>query len=1070
MFGGALLVLGALPGTSWATSSTQPQSQFDVPRKLGSLKTEPVPTPPNLSDYVQDNAAAIALGKAFFWDQQMGSDGKTACATCHAQAGADVRTKNTISPGVLGGSTNWQGKGPNYQVTAADYPFHRLVDTDDTDSVILSDTNDVTGAEGQFDRTFMLPGIPLTLTKGADYCTSQSDPVYKVGNLNVRRVTGRNAPSVIDAAYNFRNFWDGRANNNFNGDNPFGDRDPNSAIYIANSTGALQATHVSIPFSSLASQAVGPPGSAFEMSCDGRIFPNMGRKMLLAQPLGQQLVDPNDSVLGPYAASRTKAGSKGLSTTYIQLVQKAFKPQYWSSKQLTIIGTGATISPSMLFSDLITLAAPPNVIVPNTQAVQVKAQVTIPDNKYTQMETNFSLFWGLAVQMYEDTLIANDSPVDQFFDGNKAALTPTQFEGMAVFENQGKCMNCHGGPETTNAAVAKVTSARLERMKMGDFGFGVYDDGFYNIGVRPTSEDAGVGGKDPFGNPLSEVALCEQQLSAGKTCDPAVLNIVGRQNENLSPSPLDQYERTAVHGNFKVPGLRNVELTGPYFHNGGQATLRQVVDFYSRGGDFAQANMADLDSDIAPIGLSEQEKNDLVDFLMGLTDERVRWERAPFDHPALCLPSGSPGTATSVTADPANPGQAADSSTCLPAIGAGGRTTAQGPLKPFLGLDPHTPAPVFGAPVPAGTDPNALSTAAADDKGLGTTAALFAAPPELGAAPAATLYSWGNTSPQGMVLINGRLWVGDHVMGLCELDSAPDTLHAINADDCDPNGVVGSPGQPAFDSINNFVYVPDNSVKSAGVWRLTYHPDTSTVDSPILLDPGLAGLKADALAIGPDMNGVPNGALYVGSLRDGGIRRINNVLDPNPRNQWIDVIAQTTDGRGINGSMAFLGNDLYLPENRGMTVIHNAPQCFSFTCFPEMVNIPGMIFANSVATDGVDKVYVATNVGAAAAVRRGGALITQAEIYRYSASSGSAVLFETQGMNPGGSAATEDCSETCTRPADPWTVPGQPTGLFFILGLYYDQPTGTLYIGDDPLAGKRFGSGHVWTVNAAQVP
>jgi hypothetical protein len=48
-------------------------------------------------------------------------------------------------------------------------------------------------------------------------------------------------------------------------------------------------------------------------------------------------------------------------------------------------------------------------------------------------------------------------------------------------------------------------------------------------------------------------------------------------------------------------------------------------------------------------------------------------------------------------------------------------------------------------------------------------------------------------------------------------------------------------------------------------------------------------------------------------------------------------------------------------------------------------------------------------------------------------------------------------------------VPGQPTGLFFILGLYYDQSTGTLYIGDDPLAGARFGSGHVWTVNAGAV-
>ncbi len=40
----------------------------------------------------------------------------------------------------------------------------------------------------------------------------------------------------------------------------------------------------------------------------------------------------------------------------------------------------------------------------------------------------------------------------------------------------------------------------------------------------------------------------------------------------------------SVRGAVKTPGLRNVELTGPYFLNGGQATLDQLVDFYSRAG------------------------------------------------------------------------------------------------------------------------------------------------------------------------------------------------------------------------------------------------------------------------------------------------------------------------------------------------------------------------------------------------------------------------------------------------------------------------------------------------------
>ncbi|MFL5247337.1 MAG: cytochrome c peroxidase, partial [Myxococcales bacterium] len=54
-----------------------------------SLKTLQVPEPPNLAAFVKNRAAAIALGKALFWDQQVGSDGVQACATCHFHAGAD---------------------------------------------------------------------------------------------------------------------------------------------------------------------------------------------------------------------------------------------------------------------------------------------------------------------------------------------------------------------------------------------------------------------------------------------------------------------------------------------------------------------------------------------------------------------------------------------------------------------------------------------------------------------------------------------------------------------------------------------------------------------------------------------------------------------------------------------------------------------------------------------------------------------------------------------------------------------------------------------------------------------
>jgi hypothetical protein len=94
-----------------------------------------------------------------------------------------------------------------------------------------------------------------------------------------------------------------------------------------------------------------------------------------------------------------------------------------------------------------------------------------------------------------------------------------------------------------------------------------------------------------------------------------------------------------VDGAFKTPGLRNSVLTGPYFHNGGMATLRQVVQFYNRGGNFCSFNIKDMDPSIQPLGLTEEQEEELVSFLTSLTDERVVYQKAPFDHPELRIPA-----------------------------------------------------------------------------------------------------------------------------------------------------------------------------------------------------------------------------------------------------------------------------------------------------------------------------------------------------------------------------------------------------------------------------------------------
>jgi len=73
-----------------------PVAAADNTGGLKPLSSVQVPLPSNLNDFVVDRPAAIWLGKALFWDQQAGGDGMQACASCHFQTGADVRTTNTI--------------------------------------------------------------------------------------------------------------------------------------------------------------------------------------------------------------------------------------------------------------------------------------------------------------------------------------------------------------------------------------------------------------------------------------------------------------------------------------------------------------------------------------------------------------------------------------------------------------------------------------------------------------------------------------------------------------------------------------------------------------------------------------------------------------------------------------------------------------------------------------------------------------------------------------------------------------------------------------------------------------
>lgn len=72
---------------------------------------------------------------------------------------------------------------------------------------------------------------------------------------------------------------------------------------------------------------------------------------------------------------------------------------------------------------------------------------------------------------------------------------------------------------------------------------------------------------------------------------------------------------------FKTPGLRDVAFRAPYFHDGSAATLEDVLDVYDQGGASYMRDMPNLG--IQPLGLTGQEKEDVVAFLEALTGEGV---------------------------------------------------------------------------------------------------------------------------------------------------------------------------------------------------------------------------------------------------------------------------------------------------------------------------------------------------------------------------------------------------------------------------------------------------------------
>ena len=442
--------------------------------------TDTAGVPAGLRPYI-GRAGAEVLGKAVFWDMQIGSDGVQACGSCHFHAGADNRTRGQLNPNTNGGDlASLEIKPANTDVVASDFPFHKLANPDIpgeatlcglsplpacADPNVVSDSNDVMSSMGvsRFKRFDDIPPIGAgsfgTAVMGVrpllpDLGTVEPDPVP--ANEGFRRVEPRHTPTFHGAAFNFDNFWDGRARFKIIGGSVFGPSDPTAHIFIDPGTpnGAvavnLQATTnghvrpdliaeepemaaqpVRMKFSSLGSQSVGPPLSDFEMSFAGRNWAKIGKKMLQGDvlgfaapganeviPLANQLVAPTDSRLGPFANNRpngssaacntlgaaTAVGKPGLCISYGDLIRLAFARVYWQNSNRHLNGAPC--------------ADPFDGYCLTNAAGAASAANT---NQFRQIEANFSLFFALSAQAYESLTIPDHTPADRFFDANPNA-------------------------------------------------------------------------------------------------------------------------------------------------------------------------------------------------------------------------------------------------------------------------------------------------------------------------------------------------------------------------------------------------------------------------------------------------------------------------------------------------------------------------------------------------------------------------------------------------------------------------------------------------------------------------
>ncbi|MFQ5763786.1 MAG: cytochrome-c peroxidase [Rhodospirillales bacterium] len=190
-----------------------------------------------------------------------------------------------------------------------------------------------------------------------------------------------------------------------------------------------------------------------------------------------------------------------------------------------------------------------------------------------------------AIAAFERTLVQTDTPFDKYMRGDEGALSAQQKRGLKLFKGKAGCMQCHNGPLLS-------------------------DQKYHNIGVPPAPRWEEDG--------LAQITFRYEQLAKG----------VPEQMYRTIKDDAGLYYRTKEPGDmgkFRTSPLRYINYTAPYMHNGALWDLREVVEFYNAGG--GKNEFAETKSKlIRPLGLADQDIDDLVAFLESLSGPEIKIE------------------------------------------------------------------------------------------------------------------------------------------------------------------------------------------------------------------------------------------------------------------------------------------------------------------------------------------------------------------------------------------------------------------------------------------------------------